>query len=46
MQQHVIVDVIKADFAELKEVCLDYMYALRAVAVENEPNPAKHKWSC
>jgi hypothetical protein len=33
-----------ADIAE--EVCLDYTDALRAVAVENEPNPAKLKWNC
>ena len=29
-----------------EEVCLDYTKALRAVAVENEPNPAKLKWNC
>ena len=29
-----------------EEVCLDYTAALRAVAVENEPNPAKLKWNC
>ena len=29
-----------------EEVCLDYTGALRAVAVEDEPNPAKLKWSC
>jgi hypothetical protein len=29
-----------------EEVCLDYTDALRAVAVENEPNPAKLKWNC
>jgi len=28
------------------EVCLDYTDALRALAVENEPNPAKLKWNC
>ena len=28
------------------EVCLDYTAALRAVAVENEPNPARLKWNC
>ena len=33
-----------ADIAE--EVCLDYTAALRAVAVEDEPNPAKIKWNC
>ena len=29
-----------------EEVCLDYTDALRAVAVQDEPNPAKIKWSC
>jgi hypothetical protein len=29
-----------------EEVCLDYTAALRAVAVMNEPNPAKLKWNC
>ena len=29
-----------------EEVCLAYTAALRAVAVENEPNPAKLKWNC
>jgi len=29
-----------------EEVCLDYTEALRAVAAENEPNPAKLKWNC
>jgi hypothetical protein len=29
-----------------EEVCQDYADALRAVAVENEPNPAKLKWNC
>ena len=34
-------------YAEIvEEVCLDYTNALRAVAVENEPNPAKLKWNC
>ena len=28
------------------EVCLEYTDALRAVAVINEPNPAKLKWNC
>lgn len=36
-------DQVYADIAE--EVCLDYTKALNAVAVENEPNPAKLKWS-
>ena len=29
-----------------EEVCLEYTVALLAVAVENEPNPAKLKWNC
>ena len=29
-----------------EEVCLDYTQALRAVAVEDEPSPAKLKWNC
>jgi hypothetical protein len=29
-----------------EEVCADYTAALKAVAVENEPNPAKCKWNC
>ena len=29
-----------------EEVCLDYTNALRAIAVEDEPNPAKLKWNC
>ncbi len=29
-----------------EEVCLDYTAALRAIAVENEPNPAILKWNC
>ena len=29
-----------------EEVCRDYTDALRAVAVEDEPNPAKLKWNC
>jgi len=35
---------VYAQIAE--EVCLDYTAALRAVAVEDEPNPAKLKWNC
>ena len=35
------------EYAEIaEEVCLDYTEALRAVAVEHEPNPAKLKWNC
>jgi hypothetical protein len=37
-------DDIYAEIAE--EICLDYTNALHAVAVENEPNPAKLKWNC
>ena len=33
-----------ADISE--EVCLDYTEALQAIAVDNEPNPAKLKWNC
>lgn len=29
-----------------EEVCADMTAALQAIAVENEPNPAKIKWSC
>ena len=29
-----------------EEVCRDYTDALKAVAVEDEPNPAKLKWNC
>jgi hypothetical protein len=32
--------------AVAKEVCADYTATLRAVAVENEPNPAQCKWHC
>jgi len=40
-------DATEEVYAEIaEEVCLDYMAALRAVAVENEPNPAKLKWNC
>ncbi len=28
------------------EVCLDYTAALRDIAIESEPNPAKLKWNC
>jgi hypothetical protein len=35
------------EYAEIaEEICLDYTAALRAVAVDNEPNPAKLKWNC
>ena len=29
-----------------EEVCRDYTAALLAIAVDNEPNPAKLKWNC
>jgi hypothetical protein len=35
---------VYAQIAE--EVCLDYTDALRAIAAEDEPNPAKLKWNC
>jgi len=37
-------DEVYSEIAE--EVCLDYTAALRAVAVHDEPNPAKLKWNC
>ena len=37
-------DEVYAQIAE--EVCLDYTSALRAVAVDSEPHPAKLKWNC
>jgi hypothetical protein len=40
-------DASEEAYAEIaEEVCLDYTNALRAVAVENERNPAKLKWNC
>lgn len=37
----------EAEYAAIaEEVCLDYTNALRAVAVKDEPNPAKLKWNC
>jgi hypothetical protein len=40
-------DAKQAEYeAVAEEVCADYTAALRAVAVENEPNPAKCKWNC
>jgi hypothetical protein len=40
-------DASEETYAEIaEEVCLDYAAALRVVAVENEPNPAKLKWNC
>ena len=37
-------DNVYAEIAE--EVCLDYTEALKAIAVEDELNPAKLKWNC
>ena len=37
-------DEVYAKIAE--EVCRDYTDALRSIAVENEPDPAKIKWNC
>jgi len=40
-------DFFAAEYAAVaEEVCLDYTAALQAVAVEEEPNPAKLKWDC
>ena len=40
-------DATEEAYAEIaEEVCLDYTDALRAIAVENETNPAKLKWNC
>ena len=40
-------DATDEAYARIAEkVCLDYTDALKAVAVENEPNPAKLKWNC
>ena len=40
-------DATEDEYAEIaEEVCLDYTEALRAIAVENEQNPAKLKWNC
>ncbi len=40
-------DASAEDYARIaEEVCLDYTDALRAIAIENEPNPAKLKWNC
>lgn len=30
----------------IRKWCLDYAEALRKIAVENKPNPAKLKWNC
>ena len=40
-------DTTEEAYAEIaEEVCLDYTDALRTIAVEDEPNPAKLKWNC
>ena len=40
-------DASEETYAEIaEEVCLGYTAALRSIAVENEPNPAKLKWNC
>jgi hypothetical protein len=40
-------DAAAGVYAEIaEEVCLDYTDALRAIAAENEPDPAKLKWNC
>ena len=41
------VDATDEAYAQIaEEVCLDYTDALRAIAVRDEPNPAKLKWNC
>ena len=41
------IEATEEEYAEIaEEVCLDYTDALRAVAVENEPKPAKINWNC
>ena len=45
--RHVVLDASEEMYAEIaEEICLDYTTALRSVAVEDEPNPAKLKWNC
>ena len=40
-------EATEEEYAEIaEEVCLDYTNALRAIAIENESNPAKLKWNC
>jgi len=40
-------DASESEYAAIaEEVCIDYTAALRAIAVENEPNPAKLKLNC
>ena len=41
------IEASDAEYAEIaEEVCLDYTAALRAIAADDEPNPAKLKWNC
>ena len=41
------IEATEEEYAEIaEEVCLEYTDALRAVAVADEPNPAKLKWNC
>jgi hypothetical protein len=41
------VSASEAEYAAVaEEVCADLTVALKTVAVENEPNPAKIKWGC
>ena len=41
------IDADDEEYAKIaEEVCRDYTDALRAIAVENEPNPARLKWNC
>jgi len=40
-------EATEEEYVEIaEEVCNDYTNALRAIAVEDEPNPAKLKWNC
>ncbi len=40
-------NAIAAEYDEVaEELCADYTAALKAVAVKDEPNPAKIKWNC
>jgi hypothetical protein len=37
----------EGEYAKIaEEICLDYTDALRAIAVKDEPKPAKLKWNC
>jgi len=40
-------DATAEEYAAIaEEVCLDYTAALKAIAVEDEPNPVNLKWNC